>query len=61
MRDALVAELSSHSVDVRVQRHGRTGTIVVLIDERGERAIRPGRAAPLGLAVSFVLPAGPRQ
>ncbi|WP_246538561.1 carbohydrate kinase family protein [Saccharopolyspora endophytica] len=43
--DALVAELSSHGVDVRVQRHGRTGTIVVLIDERGERAMLPDRGA----------------
>lgn len=43
--DALVAELAGHGVDVRVQRHGRTGTIVVLIDEHGERTMLPDRGA----------------
>lgn len=43
--DILVAELASHGVDVRVQRRGRTGTIVVLVDGNGERTMYPDRAA----------------
>jgi sugar/nucleoside kinase (ribokinase family) len=42
---ALVADLASRGVDVRVQRRGRTGTIVVLVDESGERTMFPDRAA----------------
>lgn len=46
--DALVAELAAAGVDVRVQRRGCTGTIVVFIDDRGERSMFPDRgAAPL--------------
>ncbi|WP_248305422.1 PfkB family carbohydrate kinase [Agromyces sp. H66] len=43
--DALVAELASHGVDVRVQREGRTGTIVLLVDAGGERTMFPDRGA----------------
>jgi sugar/nucleoside kinase (ribokinase family) len=43
--DMLSSELAGHGVDVRVQRRGRTGTIVVLVDENGERTMYPDRAA----------------
>jgi sugar/nucleoside kinase (ribokinase family) len=43
--DVLTADLAGHGVDVRVQRRGRTGTIVVLIDRMGERTMYPDRAA----------------
>ncbi|HTZ30205.1 MAG TPA: PfkB family carbohydrate kinase [Streptosporangiaceae bacterium] len=43
--DMLTAELAGHGVDVRVQRRGRTGTIVVLVDDQGERTMYPDRAA----------------
>ena len=43
--DVLTGELAGHGVDVRVQRRGRTGTIVVLIDGKGERTMYPDRAA----------------
>ncbi|KJS60933.1 carbohydrate kinase family protein [Streptomyces rubellomurinus] len=43
--DAVVAELRGHGVDVRVQRRGRTGSIVVLIDQAGERTMLPDRGA----------------
>jgi sugar/nucleoside kinase (ribokinase family) len=43
--DMLSAELAGHGVDVRVQRRGRTGTIVVLVDGNGERTMYPDRAA----------------
>jgi sugar/nucleoside kinase (ribokinase family) len=43
--DRLTAELAGHGVDVRVQRRGRTGTIVVLVDGNGERTMYPDRAA----------------
>lgn len=43
--DALVAQLAAAGVDVRVQRAGRTGTVVLLIDETGERTMFPDRAA----------------
>jgi sugar/nucleoside kinase (ribokinase family) len=43
--DVLTSELSGHGVDVRVQRRGRTGTIVVLVDADGERTMYPDRAA----------------
>jgi len=48
--DMLCAELASHGVDVRVQRRGRTGTIVVLVDGDGERTMYPDRAAAAELA-----------
>lgn len=42
----LVDELVAVGVDVRVQRHGRTGTVVVLVDPSdGERTMFPDRGA----------------
>jgi sugar/nucleoside kinase (ribokinase family) len=41
----LTADLARRGVDVRVQRRGRTGTIVVLVDAAGERTMYPDRAA----------------
>jgi len=43
--DALVQELAAEGVDVRVQRRGDTGTIVILIDPTGERTMLPHRGA----------------
>lgn len=43
--DQLVAELQGTGIDVRVQRAGRTGTVVVLVDPDGERTMFPDRAA----------------
>lgn len=43
--DALIAVLEREGVDVVVRRQGRTGTIVVLVDERGERTMLTDRAA----------------
>jgi sugar/nucleoside kinase (ribokinase family) len=48
--DVLTSELAGHGVDVRVQRRGRTGTIVVLVDSGGERTMYPDRAASADLA-----------
>ncbi len=48
--DALVAELAGHGVDVRVQREGRTGTVVLLVDAEGERTMFPDRGASAVLA-----------
>ncbi|MGH3209284.1 MAG: carbohydrate kinase family protein [Trebonia sp.] len=48
--DVLTGELAGHGVDVRVQRRGRTGTVVVLIDSGGERTMYPDRAASADLA-----------
>jgi sugar/nucleoside kinase (ribokinase family) len=48
--DTLTAELTGHGVDVRVQRRGRTGTIVVLVDGDGERTMYPDRGAAAALA-----------
>jgi len=42
---ALVAQLAARGVDVRIQRAGRTGCVVVLVDEHGERTMFPDRAA----------------
>ncbi|WP_353357528.1 carbohydrate kinase family protein [Intrasporangium sp. DVR] len=42
---ALEEELASHGVDVRLQHRGQTGTIVLLIDELGERTMFPSRGA----------------
>jgi len=47
--DVLAAELAGHGVDVRLQRRGRTGTIVVLVDSGGERTMYPDRAAAADL------------
>jgi len=38
-------ELAGHGVDVRLQRRGDTGMIVVLIDRGGECTIFPSRGA----------------
>ncbi|HET9093602.1 MAG TPA: PfkB family carbohydrate kinase [Solirubrobacteraceae bacterium] len=46
----LVATLDSAGVDVRVQRQGVTGTIVVLVDPAGERTMFPDRGAAAELA-----------
>ncbi|MEE1782027.1 PfkB family carbohydrate kinase [Streptomyces sp. SP17BM10] len=43
--DGVVAELTGHGVDVRVERRGRTGSVVVLIDREGERTMLPDRGA----------------
>lgn len=43
--EALVADLVSRGVDVRVQRAGRTGTVVLLVDADGERTMFPDRGA----------------
>lgn len=48
--DRLVAELGTAGVDVRTQRRGRTGTVVVLVDVDGERTFLPDRAAAADLA-----------
>ncbi len=42
---ALIDELRADGVDPRVQQAGRTGTIVVLVDDAGERSMLPDRAA----------------
>ena len=47
--DVLVAELVAAGVDVRVQRHGHTGTVVVLVEPDGERTMLPDRAAAANL------------
>ncbi|WP_299052097.1 carbohydrate kinase family protein [uncultured Nocardioides sp.] len=43
--DALVAALERSDVDVRVARAGETGTVVVVVDESGERTMFPERGA----------------
>lgn len=48
--EALVRELAGAGVDVRVQRRGRTGTVVVLVDVDGERTFLPDRAAAAELS-----------
>lgn len=48
--DTLTAELAGRGVDVRVQRRGRTGTIVVLVDGGGERTMYPDRGAAAELS-----------
>jgi sugar/nucleoside kinase (ribokinase family) len=45
----LVAELAAAGVDVRVQRGGRTGTIVVLVEPGGERTMLSDRGAAVEL------------
>nr|WP_020385021.1 carbohydrate kinase family protein [Kribbella catacumbae] len=47
---ALVRELVAAGVDPLVQRQGRTGTIVILVDDDGERTMFPDRAAAAELA-----------
>lgn len=46
---ALISELLGNGVDARVQRAGRTGTIIVLVDIDGERSMLPDRAAAVEL------------
>ncbi len=41
----LSTELSQHGVDVRLQVRGNTGTIVVLVDQEGERVMFPSRGS----------------
>ena len=41
----LVAELAATGVEVRTQRRGRTGRVVVLVDVDGERTFLPDRGA----------------
>lgn len=43
--DGVVASLESAGVDVRVQRGGATGTIVIIVDGSAERTMIPDRAA----------------
>ncbi|HEX6447526.1 MAG TPA: carbohydrate kinase family protein [Streptosporangiales bacterium] len=43
--DALVAELAACGVDVRVQRRGTTGAVVVLVGPDGERTMFPNQGA----------------
>lgn len=45
----LVAALAADGVEVRVQRGGRTGCVVVLVDADGERTMFPDRAAAAAL------------
>jgi sugar/nucleoside kinase (ribokinase family) len=45
----LVNELAGRGVDVRVQRAGRTGSVVVLVEPGGERTMLPDRGAAVEL------------
>lgn len=46
----LVEALTVSGVDVRAQREGRTGTVVVLVDRAGERTMFPDRGAAAELS-----------
>jgi sugar/nucleoside kinase (ribokinase family) len=46
----LVDALAAFGVDVRAQRAGRTGTVVVLVDRAGERTMFPDRGAAAELS-----------
>ncbi|MFC5268858.1 carbohydrate kinase family protein [Kribbella qitaiheensis] len=48
--EALVRDLAVAGVDTMVQRQGRTGTIVILVDASGERTMFPDRAAAAQLS-----------
>lgn len=48
--DMLVADLRGRGVDVRAQRRGTTGTIVVLVEPGGERTMLPHRGAATELS-----------
>jgi sugar/nucleoside kinase (ribokinase family) len=50
--DRLVADLAAAGVDVRVERAGRTGTIVVLVEPGGERTMLSDRGAAEQLTAS---------
>ena len=43
--DQLLEQLVSAGVDVRAQRRGRTGTVVVVVEADGQRTFLPDRAA----------------
>lgn len=43
--DLVAASLEEFDIDVRLQRRGSTGVVVVLIDEDGERTMVPSRGA----------------
>lgn len=45
----LVADLAATGVDVRAQRVGRTGSVIVLVSADGERTMLPDRAAAIEL------------
>lgn len=47
---ALVRQLTAAGVDAKVQRQGRTGTIVIVVDAAGERTMYPDRAAAAELS-----------
>ncbi len=47
----LTGQLQRAGVDVRVQRAGRTGTVIVLVDEFAERTMFPDRGAAAELQV----------
>ncbi len=47
----LVTELAALGVDVRVRHRGRTGTVVALVDERGERTMLTDRGTATDLAL----------
>lgn len=47
--DQLVAGLAAAGVEVRVQRRGRSGSVVVLVGPDGERTMLPDRAAAIEL------------
>ncbi|CAN5567001.1 PfkB family carbohydrate kinase [soil metagenome] len=49
--EQLKAELTAAGVDVRVQRQGTTGSVVVLVGPDGERTMLPDRAAAAQLDV----------
>ncbi len=42
---ALEQDLATRGVDVRLQRRGQTGTVVVIVDTDGERTMYPDRGA----------------
>jgi sugar/nucleoside kinase (ribokinase family) len=48
--DVLCAGMRESGVDLRVERGGRTGSIVVLVDADGERTMFPDRGAAVDLA-----------
>ncbi|PPG04428.1 MULTISPECIES: PfkB family carbohydrate kinase [unclassified Rathayibacter] len=45
--NALADDLAGHGVELRLQRRGSTGTIVLLVDRSGERSMLPDRGASL--------------
>lgn len=55
--DVLTGRLRACGVDVRVQRGGRTGSVVVLVHEDGERTMLPDRGACAGLGPADIAPA----